>query len=200
MLENPKTEATTQVTDASDATMGNQQVECAYMAGLIDGEGSIALHLKTDNHYAPLVFIGNTNESLVDWIKYFFTKYAISFHLGLGKRYETWHAPVWRFELRKLKYCQRFLRLVEPFLIGKREHARLLLRFLDSRLDENGNARHTVRTAGLGFDYAPWVHDVFMQLKTMNTRGKKPTSTTTRYPRPVGPDDIVCSAARTAVN
>lgn len=42
-------------------------VDAAYLAGLIDGEGTVALSHSNSNHRSPSVSIANTDYTLVEW-------------------------------------------------------------------------------------------------------------------------------------
>lgn len=94
----------------------------AYLAGIIDGEGTINLTKYTVNG-VPQITIYNTDLRLLRWIENNFGG-----HINLG------HAKP-RTKKRKLGYKLRIfgdkavniLRMVHPYLLLKKEHAELVI-------------------------------------------------------------------------
>jgi len=104
----------------------------AYLAGIIDGEGSIGLHRDGRHNRmmpGPRLSIVNTDRKFFDW---FIAKFALRTRnlpfrqtkSHLGKR------PVYRFKTCSRSEILRLLSGTLPFLIIKREQAESLLEFL----------------------------------------------------------------------
>jgi len=128
-----------------DVTIGNQQeslpseVELAYLGGLIDGEGSfwfcVTFHKKSDK-YRRLIAnfsLNNTEKLLTD------KAYDICKRAGINLRYRNHSAKltkkqVWIVETNKLANTRKLIKLVLPYLIGKRERAQLMLDFIEHRI------------------------------------------------------------------
>ena len=101
-----------------------QQHEVSYLAGIIDGEGTITI-LKRGNSFHPVVSIANTSLELLRWCKARvglpsvictkkpqFANHSLSYHIQ------------WRFDaaLQVTKMCL-------PYLIVKKSHAQTLLQW-----------------------------------------------------------------------
>lgn len=119
-----------------DIMDGNQRqaVQWAYLAGLIDGEGSFVIQktpvektskfskLKNDK-YTPYFSIGMVDRRPLDIIQEF---------IGAGKVYEERvqnRRSIWRIRFGGRLVLMPFIKQILPFLIVKKDHAELLLKF-----------------------------------------------------------------------
>ena len=112
----------------------------AYVAGVIDGEGCIAIR-KTkrtgsmrSTRYAAIITVGNTNRGLIAMLRTAFSAGCVTY------RYPTKTkrgAYVWNVQSRTA--CN-VLRAVFPYLVVKREQAIVLMEFVD-RFDSFKGAR-----------------------------------------------------------
>lgn len=100
------------------------RVDAAYLAGIVDGEGTVTLmRNRANERRCPHVSIANTNEGLLLWVAHV---------TGLGrvrrrtKRRDTWaDGYEWRVVGRQ---ALDVLRVVLPYLrTGKRDRARLMV-------------------------------------------------------------------------
>ena len=119
--------------------MDNPQVtatEIAWLAGIWDGEGTISVCYGQKHIASPRVSVVNTNPSIIRRVC------EILDGLGIGHRllekgqggFPGSHKQCWIITVERLANAARFLLHLDPYLIGKIEQARLLRRFLDSRL------------------------------------------------------------------
>jgi len=109
-----------------------KELDLAYYAGLVDGEGSIVIywHGKTKNvqHYRYILHmnISNNNREIFDPLKAEFggcvSKWPCPPEL-IGKRREHW-----RFGISQ-RMCAKFLEQLLPYLRLKRPRAELALEF-----------------------------------------------------------------------
>jgi hypothetical protein len=109
--------------------------ELAYLAGVIDGEGTITITMK--DHYArPAVTISNTSYLLRDWLRLRGYQPHMSLN-SLGRWY-------WR-----ISWCgmslDKFLPLVRPYLVIKARHADLVLEFILLRRAQSKGEPPTAR-------------------------------------------------------
>jgi hypothetical protein len=96
---------------------------CAYVAGLLDGEGCVRIDISTRREYNLCISITNTHRGVVEWL-----------HSTLGGN--IWnhaagtprHKPTWRWGLTKRRGLGLLQQLL-PHLIIKREHALKVLDF-----------------------------------------------------------------------
>lgn len=138
----------------------------AYIAGIIDGEGSITISRKIDKTmragvaYRPYVPVTNTDRRLLDWL--FETT-------GLGNVRPNAipknpnHKPSWRWELWSQQAHQLLLNIL-PYLILKKEQAILLIEFME-------RVRYGVGRNGLTDDELKFQSDIYNKLVILNKRG-----------------------------
>jgi len=108
----------------------------AYLAGLLDGEGSIYIAKKRKaKHgaiYRPhLILVTSSNREFVR---------EVANHLGLGSKvYIHSHLshigkkPTWVIDTGKIQEIKNLLEMLKPYLILKRPQAEVMLRFLDAK-------------------------------------------------------------------
>lgn len=98
--------------------------EKGWIAGLIDGEGTLTVHRGIGVH--PRLIIGNTSLELVERIK----KVIGAGHISKNvKKQSGHHRPCWVYEL-SARPLGPLLEQVGHHLIIKREHAGILLRVI----------------------------------------------------------------------
>lgn len=145
------------------------KTEAAYVAGLIDGEGSISLvrsHAKrTRGRYVyPTIRIANTDEAMILWLQE---------HVpGCSRYVGGTEKPVWHLTWA----CQRGIDLLYetlPFLITKRARAHLVIETWETREQARADAGGYF---GNGHPLPDWLVEqqevAFDQLARMNRRGR----------------------------
>ena len=101
--------------------------ECAYLAGLIDGEGCICVvrwrNKAGGTQYQLRLRITNTNRTVLEWVAERFGGqiHADRTHPAMWKPKFVWDVSS--------RTASRILELVSPYMIIKREKARLALEF-----------------------------------------------------------------------
>ena len=110
-------------------------LENAYFAGLLDGEGSVALKRSHDlhrkhNHYYPSVTITNTHKGVCDLAKEIYGGCVYERKSPSRNGYK----PLFDWLLSS-RMADGFLRLVLPYLIIKKEQAQLVLTFYEFSLN-----------------------------------------------------------------
>ena len=153
----------------------------AYLAGLMDGEGTIGLshrvskpHWKTKNmnHYqVQLDVITNTNHALIIAVA------EILKQEGFDAKYASWQPKArsgsqnckmgHRMFLLRTEQKRRFLEMISPYLIAKKEQAKLVLEFL-SRRSEGKKVKTT-----------EYERLLYTRLRELNQRGRSSEPVTT---------------------
>lgn len=127
----------------TDATMGNQQakdVDIAWLAGIIDGEGSILIckngH-KGSYHGSNMsvqFYITNTCSNIISKSQQVINDIGVNCRI-YTKQYKG--ANKWkdcfRIDVNKFSQLKVLLEAVLPFLVSKKGQAEIVLRFIDSR-------------------------------------------------------------------
>jgi hypothetical protein len=160
-----------------DETIGNQQesppskIELAYLAGLIDGEGSfyftVSHEMKKDKYRRLIASfsLNNTDKSIVD------KAYDICKKLKINLRYRHFSAKackkeVWQVGTYRLANTRKLIIAVLPYLVGKRERAELMLKFIEGRI------AHVKASIGLRAAYSDEEIALAEKVKTLNGRGR----------------------------
>lgn len=101
------------------------KAELAYLAGIVDGEGSFSLAptRKSSHIYVCRLSVGNTNPLIIAWLRRYFGGNVASEH-----RQNPKHKPVWRWTASGSELT-RITEAVLPFLVGKVEQARIILAY-----------------------------------------------------------------------
>lgn len=96
--------------------------DCAYLAGIIDGEGSIGAHFhKSSGAWMTQLVVTNTNHALMDWLAERWLGNVIRCRPGTGGTKPTYF---WQVTNRRVVPV---LEDALPYLVLKREHAELAL-------------------------------------------------------------------------
>jgi hypothetical protein len=119
-----------------------KETDLAYMAGIIDGEGSIGFYKNYINtihewHYNTRLSITNTDLALINWLQDTFSGkiYVIPPDKNhLGKK------PVYRWHLNKKQEILNLLIDILPYLRLKKLQAELVIDYISNNLDGRGRA------------------------------------------------------------
>lgn len=108
----------------------------AYIAGLIDGEGSIGLDFKSSNDKfrRPVISIGSTTLELLQFVKFYYGG-CISKH----KLYKEHHKQSWVWKICNDKAIQ-FLQSIQQYLIvpEKKKRSELITKEYKQVTKRNG--------------------------------------------------------------
>lgn len=119
-----------------------KKTDLAYVAGIIDGEGWISIknrQIKNGNrNYALKVGLGNTNEWLVNWLKFSFGG-----SVCIKKKWLTNQKQQWVWDL-STKQASEFLKMILPYLKLKKPQAELAIKF-QSRRKHRGNPNWKIK-------------------------------------------------------
>jgi len=175
MLETPKALNTTMVKTSMDNTMDNQQVrEVVYFAGLMDGEGSYCLEKsETGNgkvRYTPRFSFGTTSQLQSDKFHAFLQKHDIAYYFQT-RAYPEPYKLVYSFEIKRMLQCLKFCKLMLEDTVEKKANCQGLITFIESRLDADGDLAYRGQSKH-GYSYAPWVDDLWMEMRIRNGRNK----------------------------
>jgi len=142
------------------------ETERAYLAGIIDGEGSIMLihhpPYATSGHrweyWVLRVSVANCDMRLIDWIT---DKFGGGFSTGINHRPNQRDAFMWRIDNRR---CIPILQAVMPYLLLKRRQAEIALEFAETHrlVGRKGHPAEMIERRRL------WAQE----MKALNRRGR----------------------------
>lgn len=150
------------------------QTDLAYIAGLIDGEGTVGIYRKNPKKpthswaFRERVAISNSNLKALEYVNQFFPG-----TMAKNTRYSEKHSPMWRLEYHVLRAVP-ILEAVLPYMIIKREQAELVLQYRKTivLVDRTivGQAWHP-RLPEEEFKRREWY---YYELKRLNKTGVQP--------------------------
>ena len=117
-----------------DTMIGHlSEIEKAYLAGILDGEGCIALVRNNGRknksgypEYYPRVSIGNTSVALQSWFEKHMPNIGIFVYHARPHDNNPMHRNLWEWTLNGNRRCMVFLSEISPYLVVKKEQAELL--------------------------------------------------------------------------
>ena len=153
----------------------------AYLAGIIDGEGSLLI-TKTLSHnrycYTSRLQIPNTNEGIINKICEVLDFWNINGHIETRDRNKK-HKICYVITINGVNKLIKLLPIIIPYLFGKREQAKLLLRFCKSRLKNQSkktelihNLDGTIKRAIRKDGYIKEEISLYEQLVLLNKKGR----------------------------
>ena len=149
--------------------------ERAYIAGIIDGEGTIGLTKHKERrtlrgwNYEPYIMVSNTSKSIMEYLKevtgigYYWSKTYKNMNRG-------WKVPfAWQTGARR--EIISLLEQILPYLVIKKRHAVLLLEYVKMREDQEKERIAFMK--GMQIKYSKHHDEIFEKLRELNRRGRK---------------------------
>ena len=155
MRETPKAARYYLCKNSRDDTVDNPQqtidrADIGWLAGVIDGEGSVLLFLGVRkgklNNVSPQVIIGNTDTALIDKYVDICRRLRIGVHVserkprpggapGMAPKRAKAYKPLYAASTTGFMRVKTMLEVVTPYLVGaKAERAKLIGEFIEKRL------------------------------------------------------------------
>jgi hypothetical protein len=142
--------------------------EAAYIAGLVDGEGSIGLvcHVSKNGFnfgYPTMCRIANTNTNLLYWVQE--TTGIGSVLKGSARANKSKHKPGWIWNCETVNTVE-FLEAILVYLVIKDEQARLLIRYIKETRSDARGMHHS-----LSVDEVDSKRYIYNRLRELNKQG-----------------------------
>ena len=122
--------------------LGLTEVEKAYIAGFVDGEGCITL-IETkrkdrgNNRLAPIIAIANTNKEGLEWIA---KRLEVNRIVVTSKQTEKWKRG-YQLKIEAINRVYEVLEAILPYLVIKKEQAQLVMGFISGHGNMQGKER-----------------------------------------------------------
>jgi hypothetical protein len=136
--------------------MNKNHIQNAYLAGIIDGEGTITLNKHKQGTYSAFIIVASTNRPLIDWIQQI-SGYG---QIYAGKPRKANHKVVYTWKVCKNENSFGFLNRIKPYLVIKKRQADLLWEYLTNKRKRNNTRKYSDRD-----------HQIFAELAILNKRG-----------------------------
>ena len=102
----------------------------AYIAGLIDGDGSIGIR-KTEKGLKPLIQLHNSVRQMPEYLKKIFGG-----TVAFDKPKAEGNRIVWKWMLQGKEGCKNFIEKIMQYLVLKQDSATTMLEFLNTPIEE----------------------------------------------------------------
>lgn len=175
-------------------TMDNQQVtshQLAWLAGIWEGEGTFMIYgykrrNRKDKNYSARVTLTNSSIEMINEISKIFDNCGIGGHIYQEKMRSKKHKACYHITVNKMEHVKKAAKLMLPYLISKKAHAEVLIRFINLRQkykrivikdNKTGKITRGIKTQGLNTEEKTLCE----QISELNSFGpKKGTSQTIR--------------------
>ena len=156
------------------------KIDLAYLAGIVDGEGTISFqknhHVKCWRGWQinPRVGICNTSVPMINYLKELFQKVKIAYSCSIKQ--ESGRKDTYVLQVSRHDHILRLLKLITPFLVAKTGQARLVKEWIEIQ-NERHNSMHfrNPRTGQISGaekqDYTIRQMDIYQETKELNHRG-----------------------------
>lgn len=174
-----------------------KDTDLAWLAGIIDGEGSIMFFDKrkskeiTRGWIATAISVTNCDERMIKRISEIFFELGLKFHFVLQKndrKNKKWHVAL-KIEVTGLNTCKKLLNAILPYLVNKDYLAKFLLKYIEWRQEK-----------GFNHNRSPMTEEEIQRWFNLYEIVKKPKfispETTRRASIPLGMDDDIVRALR----
>ena len=165
--------------------MGNQQVtDLAWLAGFVDGEGSIGVHfIRAQGTYRPCFEVCSVNGHAIERVVSIASSLGVNLHIVQKLPSERSRYNVWIARTTQFAGVEKILASLEPYLTIKQPHARLTLRFVRSRQDKGVGGRGKTRQ----IPYSDFEKRTVEEIQALNAKKGNPND----YTRDAKSEDIV---------
>ena len=137
--------------DTGSQSAGNSQLD--WLAGLIDGEGSLILSRRKGKYgfsFRPIVTIANTHKPTIERAAQIFKDHGLGVWICTNRDKRGKYPPQFSVFVCGYKRLTTFLDLMQERLFTKRKQADLLRRYIDSR----GGGHCGIKTSQAEMDIA----------------------------------------------
>lgn len=144
-----------------------QERELGWLAGIIDGEGTITI-CRINGFMRPIIQIVNTNTSLILESQRIIES-MIGRRLSIGKVKDYGKSVLSCYRIQYIKHSDLkiILTTIFPYLVAKKEQARLVLEFLEIRMNIIRKPRIGIH-GGQNKPYSDREENILTQVKLLN--------------------------------
>lgn len=149
------------------------EIQLAWLAGIIDGEGSIILSRQRNNYMNTALVITNTNIEILNKVEKIYSELGINPHWHKIKSNKKQHSDCFHLMVTRLKEINTILKAILPYLIGKRAQAETFIRYAERRIILLGMENSERPTVGVDTArYDDFCNLESETMKTLNQRSK----------------------------
>ena len=135
------------------------EADRGYLAGIMDGEGTLRVMRALKKWYAPFIQITNTDKVLMDWLQQILGVKGIGCMYYEGKRKNPKHKPKYVYNIASVQGVKQILEQTIDILKIKHRQAILLLEFISLKEEK------------ADYGVLPREKEIFEELTKLNRRG-----------------------------
>ena len=141
--------------------------DLCWLAGFWDADGCIGI-TKRSTYLVPYASCSNTNKTIIDNVMRILDQAGVTYRLDYEDRGGRINAaPSWHIRMESRPRVLSLLNLIEPYLVGKREQAQLVIEWCSK-----GNATTRKTTTGHETTYPEGYWETKDILSKLNARGR----------------------------
>ena len=127
------------------------ELDLSYLAGIMDGEGYIGISVndrkRGNRQYYPRWTITNCNRPIIDECIRILDNNSIAYHVSEWRSENKNHKLRYTIDGTGFRRSLKGLWVIEPYLVGKKLQARIVLALIWSRLQHGKAFQHKPYTA-----------------------------------------------------
>lgn len=139
-----------------------QPLTLEYIAGFVDGEGTIAIGKHKKGTYRPIFSISNTDLQILKDIRKYF---SITTKLSIKRHKKANWKPCYDLRVNGIDECKSIAMLLEPYLRIKKEQAQIIMQY--PRANPMQVGAHTVKD----FSTETLIQKLRNRISKLNKRG-----------------------------
>ena len=180
-----------------------EKEKLAWLAGITDGEGTIAVFHNKENtdwkkdgpydRYHAIYTIANTDPNIINEAMKVLNEIGVTAQIFRRTPVSEKHSVGMHLNCRKLSHIKIVLEALLPFLVGKKAQAELTLRFVNSRLER---PECHVRKKNQSKSFSQEEMDLSTKITSLNRKGRFKVSETKRQTSEHLSDNIVRTDAK----
>lgn len=134
-------------------------IDRGYLAGLIDGEGTIRIVRALKKWYAPFIQITNTDKRVMDWLQDLLGKKSVGRLYAEKKGRKPNFKPKFVYNIASVQGVKQILEQIVDILKIKKQQALLVLEFIKMKEEKED------------YGVLPREEELFEEVKRLNARG-----------------------------
>ena len=158
-------------TISKEPSLSLTEPQKAYIAGLLDGEGTITL-VKHGSKIYPEVSITNTKKEVIEWLRSV-TQVGVITIENKSRSKRNWNT-CYKFRVLSLPEASAILKAVLPYLIIKKKQAELVLKFIEEL------KTHIATEKRRNYSLSQNLLDIYDEVRRLNDKRRKTTKNTGR--------------------
>jgi len=148
------------------------KTDLAWLAGIIDGEGTISFNITPRPQIQVQITVVNTDRRIVTKAQRVLHQISVPATVNQRERYgERWKRP-WVVSMSGFGNTRKVLKAVVPYLVGKLQQAQLMISFCERRL-AYGYMTRAIRVKRGTTSYTREDMRTINKMRALNFRGRR---------------------------